>query len=217
MFRRFGILTALVLTMAATVVAPASAGSSYLSKTDGRNADANWTQDDGGPLGTTNGNFHIGYIDAYGTSQNTADAYGFIEDFDCSPGQEPWGDENGDNACTYVGFREISGSGLSFVMDRKLTSATLTGEATIYSYDDMDYPTAGVASSIDLTWTGTGSTSRTMSTYRYVENGTRYSDRFHSTSRQASLSGSVQNVTINPNTVWASLSTFKEQSSSRTK
>ena len=220
MTRRFAVVFALVFALLATTATEADASTSYLSKTKGRTAEAYWTQyDNTAPGSGPFGNVHIGWLSVYETSNGVGDAFLYIDDFDCEPGQQPWGGHHGEAGCAYLGSRFGDGSGLSFALDKSLTAARVTGQVTIYG-GGFHGEGGGVVGSpmIDVTWTGQGSLSRSMSNYRYTDgDGTVYSDRYRGETRQAVLGGSIGAMTFDADHSGGSMSTFSSRSSSRTR
>lgn len=221
MLRRFGVMTALILTVATTIASPASARSMYLSQTSGMNADASWTQYDNIPVGEgTFGNVHVGWLSVYSTGQDKGEGSMYIDDFDCEPGQEPWGGhgEEEEPGCAYIGSRFGWASGLDFTMDRKLNQAHVTGSIELFGggHGEGDGGPVGTPG-INVTWTGIGDTARVTSTFRWVEGGTTYSDRYRASYRPATLTGNIGVMGFDPATSYGSMSVFNARSQSRTR
>ncbi len=206
---------AVVLTIAPTA---SSAGSSYISRTTGVAADAYWTQVDGTPVGTSPfGNVHVGWLNAYETSGGVGDAFVYIIDYDCEPGQLPGGGHGEESGCTYIGERSGEGFGLEFSVDKKLQSAFLRGTLTMRQGGGHGGPGGVVGNPpVDMTWTGSGNLIRTTSTYRYNDGGTSYTDRYRSNSRQASLGGILGPMSFDPELSGGSISKFSAFSKGRT-
>lgn len=221
MLRRLArVMTILVVTLAVstTATAPASAGTSYLSRTTGNNANAQWTQVDGTLVGSPFGNVHIGWLDAYETSNRVGDAFAYIDDYDCEPGQLPDSGDHGELApgCTYVGSRYGHGFNMTFVVDKKLGSASLQGSLTMVQGGGHDGPGDVVGQpSVNMTWSGYGNTVRSTSTYRYDDGTTTYSERYKSSSRSAIVGGNIGPMTFDPALSGGALSSFASTSRSR--
>lgn len=217
MKRRLAVLASVILTVIATVAAPVGAAEMYLSKTSGKNATASWTQYDGTPVGSTFGNVHIGWLDAYSRSNGVGDAFMYIDDFDCAPGQSPsWGHGEGEgDACIYVGTRWGSGSGLTFTIDRKLNKAHVAGSIQLYGGGHGEGGVVGNPQ-LNVTWTGYGSVSSSTSSYRWIQDGTTYTDRYRGTSRSATVSGNIGPMGFAPDT-YGALSSFRSQSAQRSR
>lgn len=213
-------LAVLAISLLAASV-PADAASRYLSKTTGTAADAYWTQVDGTPVGSSPfGNVHVGSLWVYETTKGRGDAFIFITDFDCQPGQLPGHGiahegEPPPDGCVHVGYRSGEGYGLEFTLDRKLATAALRGRATIYGGGHG----GGVVGSpsIDMTWSATSSAVSSSSTYRYTDGGTTYTERYRSTMRTASLGGKIGPMTFDPALSGGSLSKFSMMSQGRTR
>lgn len=219
MFRRSLTVVAAVVTVMALAAAPALAGSMYLSKSSGRAAQAFWTQVDDVPVGTNPvvGNVHIGELYVYETSNGVADAFAYIADFDCEPGQLP--DHGGHGfeenpGCTHVGFRYGDGYGLRFEMDRKLNVAHVSGRLTIYGGHGGDVVGSPP---VDVTWTGVGDRVTQRSTWRYSDGTTSYTDRYRSSDRAAAMSGTIGPMGFDPDLSGGYMSIFKSMSKGRTR
>lgn len=168
--------------------APASAGSSYLSRTTGRAASTNWVQVlDMRSRGF--GNVHIGWLSAYETSNGVADVFAAIDDFDCPDGELPSGGHGEESNCTYVTTRFLDGYGISFTVDRRLSTAHLEGvlNASTGGHEGPGDSLGTVGA--DFTWNGTGELERATSTFRYRDNDVSYSETYRSTRRAATMSG----------------------------
>lgn len=222
-------LVAALATTAFIAPTPVSAGSSYMSRSDGTTAFANWTQVDGTAVGSSPfGNVHVGFLDAFVTTRGKADAFAFIDDYDCEPGKLPGGyviiDDAGDeppveDGCVYLNSRFGEGYGLSFTVDRKLANATLKGQLVMSQFDPADPHSGGVVGrpAVDMTWTGFGDVSTYRSTYHYREGGTTYSGTSSGSWRSATLGGILGPMSFDPNLSYGSLGTFREVSKSRTR
>ncbi len=214
-------LLVLVITIAATLAAFPSAGSarsSYISRTTGLAADAYWTQLDGTPVGSSQfGNVHIGWLYAYETSKGVGDAFVYISDFDCEPGQQPYGGHGEENGCAYIGDRFGEGFGLEFSVDKKLQAASLRGTLTMMQGGHGG--PGGVVGNprVDMTWTGTANLVTSSSTYRYNDGTSSYTDRYRSTWRQSSLGGILGPMSFDPNLSGGSISSFSSFSKGRTR
>lgn len=218
MFRRSLTVLTAVITVMALAAAPALAGSMYLSKSSGRAAQAFWTQVDDVPVGTNPlvGNVHVGELYVYETSKGVADAFVYITDWDCEPGQLPgWGHGHEETpGCTHIGFRYGDGYRLPFEMDRKLNKARLAGQLTIYGGHGGDVVgNPGV----DVTWTGIGDRVTHRSTWRYSDGTTSYTDRYRSSDRTAAMSGTIGPMGFDPDLSGGYMSIFRSMSKGRTR
>ena len=221
MLRRF---TTLVVALVATLslAAPALAGSSYISKSTGKSADAYWTQIDGIPVGTGPfGNVHVGYLSVYETSKGVGDVFVYIDDFDCEEGEEPYGGGHGfeeEGGCDYVGSRFGEGFGLSFTVDRKLNTASLVGSVTMTSGGGHGGGGEVVGNPpINMSWSAQGNVIKDWYTYRYNDGTTTYMDRYRANYRMASLSGTIGPMSFDPALSGGTISSFSAFSKSRTK
>lgn len=195
MFRtvlRLAAVAAATAPLLVSTALPASAGSSYFSRTTGVAASTQWVQElDLGAYG----DWHVGQLYAYETSPGRADVFAFIDDYDCEPGAMPQPGGHGEEAagCTYVGARSLDGQGIGFTVDRKNARATLTGLLTARTAGDPHSGEGGTTIGqvpADFAWTAVDSAVRSTSTYRYRDNdGNSYSETYRSTSRRAVMSG----------------------------
>lgn len=208
--------TSLVVLLALVGTTAAIAGSQSRYRTDGFTVSTYWTQVDGPPARNPAtqpfGNVHLGWLDAYETSRGRADAWAYIDDFRCPVGVLPddgghGGDEPG---CEYLGSRFGEGYGLTLAVDRKLATARLTGQLTITHGGDhgggggvVGRPTA------DITWTAKGATYRSTSTFRGEDGTSRYSDRYTSRSRNATMGGTLGPMGFDPALSGGSISSFR--------
>lgn len=221
MTRRLTVLLIAVATALSLLAAPALAGSMYLAKSNGKAAQTWWTQVDGVDPGTSPfGNVHVGSLYVYETTAGRADAFGYIDDFDCEPGNLPGGGghefEEEPSGCAYVGSRVAEGFGLAFTIDRKLNSAHLKGRMTVYGGGHGDGGVVGRPKA-DITWTGSGSTVRSTSTWTYSDGSTTYTDRWRSTDRFAAMSGTLGPMGFDPELSGGHMSIFRSMSKGRTR
>ena len=224
MLRRVATLIVVAATALAMTAAPALAGSMSLYKQSSRAAQTFWIQVDGIPTGSSPlGNVHVGDLFVYQTSPGQGDVFAFIDDFDCEPGKLPGGgghgfeeEEEEPSGCEYVGSRVAEGSGLTFTIDRKLTTARLTGQLTVYGGGHGDGGVIGTPNA-DITWTGVGPLIKQSSTWTYNDGTTTYSDRYRSTDRNAVMSGTLGPMGFDPELSGGQISKFSSMSKSRTR
>lgn len=218
MKRRLFVLVATIAGLLAAFPSASAAGSSYISRTTGLAADAYWTQVDGTPTGSSPfGNVHVGWLYAYETAKGVGDAFVYISDFDCEPGQLPNGGHGEENGCTYLGDRFGEGFGLAFSVDKKLQSASLQGRLEMRQGGHGEPGGVVGNPSVDMTWTGGGNLVRSTSTYRYNDGTSSYTDRYRSSSRQASLGGILGPMSFDPDLSGGSISSFSAFSKGRTR
>lgn len=215
--RRLLLLILTTLALLAATAPSASAGTSYMSKTTGQNANSFWTQVDNTALGSQFGNVHVGSLYAYETSKNLGDAFVYIDDFDCEAGQLPsWGHDGVEGGCAYVGSRQGHGFGLTLIVDKRLSSASLQGTLTMVQGGGHDGPGNIVGNpGVNMTWTGYGSTIKGSQTYRYNDGTSSFSERYRSTERQATMGGNLGPMTFAPGLSGGSISNFSSMSRGR--
>ncbi len=190
---RASVAVAAALTLVAGAGLPASASTKFMSKDSGEFASVQWTEY--GAIPNVGGNVHTGFLDAR-SGKRSLEAFGFVEDWDCDPGESPYGGGHGEEGgCDFVSFREFYGdeSQLTLTVDRKLNSATLSG--TLSAFDPHDGPTdggpTGVGPGVDITWTGVGSAYSSKYSESFTADGVRYRSRYSDTNREATVSGQI--------------------------
>lgn len=219
--RRIATLFVVVSTTMAMTAGPALAGSMYLFKESGRAAQTSWTQIDGTDPGTSPvGNVHVGSLYVFETSNGHGDAFAYIDDWDCEPGELPDGGGHGfeeePSGCTYLGFRYGEGFGLSFTMDRKLEKAHLSGQITVYGGGHGEGGVVGTPTA-NITWTGVGPVIKQSSTWRYNDGSSSYTDRYRSSDRNALMSGTLGPMGFDPDLSGGFMSIFQSMSKGRTR
>ncbi len=189
---RASVAVAAALTLVAGAGLPASASTKFMSKDSGEFASVQWTEY--GTIPNVGGNVHTGYLDARGNSRSL-EAFGFVEDWDCDPGESPYGGGHGDEGeeefgCDFVSFREFYGDEdqLTLTVDRKLDSATLTG--TLSAFDPHGGPT-GAGPGVNIIWTGVGSTYASKWSESFTADGIRYRSTYSDTNREAVVTGQI--------------------------
>jgi hypothetical protein len=112
--------------------------------------------------GNLPGNYTFADLSVHGTFVE-----GYVETFDCDPGEVPYGDENGDNACEDTGaFYAFSDDVLVTTSKGKGATTTYSGNVELYdaTVQDGDYVTTVPFS---ITFTPTGGTARETFTDSY--------------------------------------------------
>jgi hypothetical protein len=202
-----------------------------MERSSGFAADTYWTQVDGIPTGQSPvGNVHIGSLYAYETTKGKAEVYGFISDWDCEEGELPWGphaapaefdEEPPPSGCVWMGSRYIESYDIPFTVDKKLTTARLTGRLTVYGggHDDGHGGGGDVVGTpfADIVWTGTGGVFSEKHTYRYKDEGSTYTSTWESSVRSATMSGILGPMGFDPDLSGGSISSFRSSSKGRTK
>ena len=174
---RTAIRTIAALALAAPLVVqalPASAATSSFFRERGSFADA-YFEGDATP-GSLEGNFSSGYLTVHGTFVD-----GYLETFDCDPGEVPYGDENGDNACEDTGAFYAFSDGVTVTTSKgKGAATTYSGTVDLYdaTVEDGDYVTTVP---FTITFTPTGGTARETFTDSYHNPVTGESYRFRET------------------------------------
>lgn len=185
---RTAVAAAVALPLA-VATAPADAGSSYLSRTTGRVAVTDWVQ----VLDLTSrgfGDVHVGWLSAYETAPGRADVFAYIDDWDCPPGELPTSGGHGEPGnCVYVGARQMEGSGISFTISGKLSSAHLEGALTASTVGHEGPGDALGTVSANFDWVGAGDVDRSTSTFRYRDGTAYYSETYRSSRRSATMRG----------------------------
>jgi hypothetical protein len=219
--RRIATLIVVAATALAMTAVPALAGSKSLYKESSQAAQTFWTQVDGIPTGSSPlGNVHVGDLYVFQTSPGKGDVFAWIDDFDCEPGKLPGGGGHGfeeePSGCQYVGSRVAEGYGLIFTVDKKLTTARLTGQLTVYGGGHGEGGVIGRPQA-DITWNGVGGLIKQSSTWTYNDGTTTYSDRYRSTDRNAVMSGILGPMGFDPELSGGQISKFTSMSKSRTR
>jgi hypothetical protein len=221
--RRVATLIVVAATALAMTAAPALAGSKSFYKESSRAAQTFWTQVDGTPTGAPLGNVHVGELYVYQTSTGLGDVFAWIDDFDCELGKLPGGgghgfeeEEEEPSGCEYVGSRFAEGYGLSFTVDRKLSTANLSGQLTVFGGGHGEGGVIGTPMA-NITWTGVGALIKQSSTWTYNDGTTTYTDRYRSTDRNAVMSGDLGPMGFDPELSGGQISRFSSMSKSRTK
>ena len=185
---RTALRTATALALAIPLIAsavPASASSTFLFRERGSFADV----------------YFEGATDSFGKGVNYALAqltvqgdftYGFVDLFDCDAGETPWGDENGENVCDYVGYYDAQGDDTVVMTGKgKDASTTISGTVDLYEASEEDYALAVEDVPFEVTLTPTGGTSRIKfsGSYRDHETGESYRWSESRVSREAIADG----------------------------
>ncbi len=225
MFRttlRVAVVAMATVPILLTPTVPASAGSSFFSRTTGIAATTQWIQFFDFP-DDRYGNWHVGQLYAYETSPGRADVFAFIDDFQCDSGTSPQPDGHGGETpgCTYAGSRQLDGQSIGFTVERRNARATLEGLLTARTAGDPHTGEGGTTIGqvpANFTWTAVESAVRSMSTYRYRDSdGVYYSDTFRSTVRRAAMRGQLGPMLFeNAASSSGSIEAFTTSSRSRT-
>lgn len=220
--RRIATVLLIAISILALTASPVMAKSMSMYKQSGRAVQTFWIQVDGTPTGSQFGNVHVGDLYAFQVSTGKADAFGFIDDFDCEPGKLPNGGGHGidegeePSGCVFVGSRYAEAYGLSLTLDRKMTTANLKGQMKVYGGGHGDGGLVGRPNA-NITWTGTGPLFKQRSTWSWTDGRTTYTDRYRSTDRSAVMSGTLGPMGFDPALSGGFMSDFSMMSKSRTR
>lgn len=204
-------LTAVPL-LTLSMAAPAEARSHWIYKSSSTSASAEWIE--WGSLPGVEGNAHVGFLEVYGSGTDV-ELWGKVFDYQCDPGEFPGGggghgevhafDEEEPSECDFAGKRLIHGGDVQFSVDRKLTSARLTGTLAV-----ENHATPGSATPpVDMTWTGQGGLFESTYIDEYNEDGERYYSKYEETWRDATVTGFIGIMDFTDDTddeSWASIS-----------
>ena len=191
---RTALRTATAVLLAAPLVVsalPASASSTFLYREKGAFAEA-YLEGAGTPGGLP-GNYSIGYL----TIHSSDLAEGFVETFTCDPGETPYGDQNGQNACDSAGAYSVWGENLTVVTGKgKGASSTYSGSVDLYDATTEEGGLAAQDVPFSLTFTPTGGTAKSTFTdsFRDPENGVTYKYRETRVYNQAVVQGDVGGI-----------------------
>lgn len=190
-------ITAAVLTLvplaALAVTVPAEASTRWTFRSANDVASADWIEY--GTLAGVGGNVHVGFLEAR-TSSSGGEVFGKVTDYDCDPGEVPGGGGHGGHVaepgtledeptCDFLGKRFLHGGDITFTVDRKLNTASLTGTLVVDNHGSSATPP------VDMTWTGFGDVASNTTYERGSEDGYDYVYRFDSTSRAATVAGYI--------------------------
>ena len=177
-----------------STVGQASASDRYTYRSTNSSASTSWLELGELPGGVL-GNAHVGYLDVYASTGST-EVYGSVYDWTCPDGELPpdYGGGHGEFStaeeepttnCEFHSERFVYGYGddISFTMDRKLTSARLTGTLTVEDHDGG----TGASPAVDITWVGTGDLASYSNTGKYTEGGSTYYYKEVGNSRSATI------------------------------
>ena len=190
---RTTVRTAVVLALAVPLLGPAlpaSAATSSHFREKGAFADA-FFQGAGTPGGLP-GNYSAGELSFRGSV-----AEGFVETFDCGPGETPWGDENEENACESAGGYSVWGEGVTITKGKgKVKASTYSGTVDFYyeSSEEGDLAAEDVPFTVTFTVTGRSSRSTFTESYTDPESGSSYRFRETRVSAPATVHGSLDGI-----------------------
>ena len=188
--RRLATVTASAAALAVVVPSPALAGDLFFSKTSGIQVSTTWLEVGTLPAAANApGNAHFGdlFVDDLGNGR--ASVFGFVDDVQCDADVTPYRPGGGhgeptpaDGPCQLLGTRFVEGGQVTFTVDKKLTTATLTGTLAVGS-GHGEGPTS--APRVSITWTGAGDTYSERVTGTGEDEFASYRYRYDFTGRDA--------------------------------
>ncbi|SER79695.1 hypothetical protein SAMN05216199_1249 [Pedococcus cremeus] len=183
-------VAAIVVPLTATAL-PATAASSLLYRDRGTYAETYF--EGAGTPGGLPGNYSMGWLSFHSTDV----AEGYVDTYACDPGETPWGDVNGENACDPAGSYYAWGETLKLVSGKgKNPSSTYSGTLGLYDMMSESGATAAEGVPFTVTLTPSGATSRTTFTdsLKDPESGYTYKYSETRTTSYAAVAGSLDGV-----------------------
>ena len=192
-------LTTVAVTTMVAAPTPALAADMFFSRSSGTVASTSWLEiGELPPAANAPGNAHFGELQVEDLGRGRARAFGLVFDVQCQDGVTPYlpggghgggpvppGAEPPVETCVLQGVRFIEGgSALTFTIDRKLTSATLTGALTVSS-GHGEGPVG--APPVNITWTGVGSSYSSNESGSFTDEFGTYSYRYSFNGRDANI------------------------------
>ena len=176
----------------AVVVAPspALAGDLFFSKSSGTQVSTTWLEVGELPAAANApGNAHFGELWAEDLGNGRASVFGTVYDVQCEDDATPYLPEGGhgqpapeDGPCQLLGIRFVEGGQVTFTVDKKLTTAKLTGTLAVGS-GHGEGPTS--APPVSITWTGVGDTYSDRQSGTFVDEYGTWTYRYDFTGRDA--------------------------------
>lgn len=203
--------------VALATIAPAEAGSRWTYRSAGEQIYTEWLELGALPGGVA-GNAHWGYLEI--DVDATPTGFGEVYDWTCPPGELPPQGGGGPHLteeeppptnCILESVRLVKAEpgDIAVTLDRKLTSATVTGTLSVFDHDGGG---TTARPPVNMTLTGVGSLSSSTSYERGEYDGVKYVYKYESTDRAATIAGNIgaMGFTDDPDdTSSASLSTYK--------
>ena len=192
--RRLATLLAVALTVFGLLSSSAFAGSMYFSKSSGTMASTSWLEvGELPPAANAPGNAHFGDLWVESLGKGEAYAFGTVYDVQCEEGVTPYLPGGGHEAstvdepeepggCELLGVRFMEGESLQFSIDRKLTTATLTGTLAVGS-GHGEGPVG--TPQVNITWNGVGSQYKSTESGYYTDEYGTYRYRYTFAGRDA--------------------------------
>ena len=189
--RRLTTVTAAAAALAVAVPSPALAGDLFFSKSSGVQVSTTWLEVGELPrAANAPGNAHFGELWVEDLGNGRSSVFGTVYDVQCDERTTPYlpGGGHGqptpeDGPCRLLGTRFLDGDQVTFTVDRKLTTARLTGTLAVGSgHGD----TAGTPA-VDITWTSIGATYSERRSGTTVDEFGTYTYRYDFTGKEADV------------------------------
>ena len=191
--RRLATVTSSAAVLAVVIApSPALAGDFFFSKSSGVQVSTSWLEIGELPAAANvPGNAHFGELWVEDLGSGRASVWGPVFDVECEDGVTPYlpGGGHGepapeDGPCRLVGTRFVDGGQVTFTVDKKLTTAKLTGTLAVGS-GHGEGPTS--APPVSITWTSVGNTFSERQSGTTVDEYGTYTYRYDFTGRDAIL------------------------------
>jgi hypothetical protein len=191
--RRLATVTASAAVLAVVVApSPALAGDFFFSKSSGVQVSTTWLEVGELPAAANApGNAHFGELWVDDLGNGRASVFGTVYDVECEDGVAPQLPVGGhgepapeDGPCRLLGIRFVDGDQVAFTVDKKLTTAKLTGTLAVGS-GHGEGPTSAPA--VSITWTGVGNTYSERRSGTTVDEYGTYTYRYDFTGRDADV------------------------------
>ncbi|MGY1694238.1 MULTISPECIES: hypothetical protein [unclassified Geodermatophilus] len=191
--RRLGTVAVSTAALAVVVApSPALAGDLFFSKSSGTMASVTWLEvGELPPAAGAPGNAHFGDLYVEDLGNGRASVFGSVSDVECDAGATPYlpGGGHGepapeDGPCRLLGVRFVEGGQVTFTVDKKFTTATLTGTLAVGS-GHGDTPTS--APPVSITWTGVGDVFSERQSGTFVDEYGTSTYRYDFTGREAAV------------------------------
>jgi len=188
--RRLTAVTAAAAALAVAVASPATAGDLFFSKSSGTQVTTTWLEiGELPPAAEAPGNAHFGQLWVDDLGNGRASVFGTVHDVQCEGGVTPYLPDGGhgepapaDGPCRLLTTRFVEGGQVTFTVDRKLTTAKLTGTLAVGS-GHGEGPTS--APPVSITWTGVGATYSERQSGTTVDEYGTWTYRYDFTGRDA--------------------------------
>jgi hypothetical protein len=188
--RRLVTVAASTAALAVVVTpSPALAGDLFFSKSSGTQVSTTWLEvGELPPAANALGNAHFGELWVEDLGNGRASVFGTVYDVQCEDDATPYLPEGGhgqpapeDGPCRLLDTRFLDGGQVALTIDKKLTTARLTGTLAVGSGHGDTTGTPAV----DITWTGVGDTYSDRQSGTVVDEYGTWTYRYDFTGRDA--------------------------------